>query len=168
MPSYILSFSYSKFKNKMAAKLVKMSQLYIMDWLTMNIKTSFRCIKTHLNNILKVPWISPCAFPARGQNPKWPPLQHFGVLKPTWTTYLKSPEFHLVRFPLEDKIQNGRHCKAMCYNIASKYRRDVFLVSTYRFLTLGKPIQSRDNIYYQYFTKLLEKNKRKTTHRRPV
>ena len=33
---------------------------------------------------------------------------------------LKSPEFHLVRLPLEDKIQNGRHCKAMCYNFASK------------------------------------------------
>ena len=30
----------------------------------------------------------------------------------------------------------------------------MFLVSTYRFLTPGKPIQSRDNIYYQYFTKL--------------
>ena len=27
-------------------------------------------------------------------------------------------------------------------------------MSTYRFLTPGKPIQSRDNIYYQYFTKL--------------
>ena len=33
----------------------------------------------------------------------------------------------------------------------------MFLVSTYRFLTPGKPIQSRDNIYYQYFTKLWEK-----------
>ena len=33
----------------------------------------------------------------------------------------------------------------------------MFLVSTYRFLTPGKPIQSRDNIYYQYFTKLLGK-----------
>ena len=30
----------------------------------------------------------------------------------------------------------------------------MFLVSTYRFLTPGKPIQSRDNIYYQYFKKL--------------
>ena len=30
----------------------------------------------------------------------------------------------------------------------------MFLVSTYRFLTPEKPIQSRDNIYYQYFTKL--------------
>ena len=27
-------------------------------------------------------------------------------------------------------------------------------MSTYRFLTSQKPIQSRDNIYYQYFTKL--------------
>ena len=42
-------------------------------------KTSFRCIKTHLSNILKIPWISPRAFTAR-----------------------------------------GRHCKAMCYNFASK------------------------------------------------
>ena len=32
----------------------------------------------------------------------------------------KSPEFHLVRLPLEDKIQNGRNCKAMYYNFASK------------------------------------------------
>ena len=79
---------------------------------------------------------------------------YFGVLKPTWATYLKSPEFHPVRLPLEDKIQNGRHCKAMCHNFASKLRRDVFLMSTYRFFTPGKPIQSRDNIYYQYFTKL--------------
>ena len=30
----------------------------------------------------------------------------------------------------------------------------MFLVSIYRFLTPGKPIQSRDNIYYQYFTKV--------------
>ena len=36
---------------------------------------------------------------------------------------------------------------------------DVFLVSTYRFLTHGKPIQSRDNIYYQYFTKLWGKKR---------
>ena len=79
---------------------------------------------------------------------------HFEVLKPTWETYLKSPEFHLVCLPLEDKIQNGCHCKAMYYNFASKLRRDVFLVSTYRFLTPGKPIQSRDNIDYQYFTLL--------------
>ena len=71
-------------KTKWPPKLVKMSQLYITAWLTMNIK------------------------------------HHFGVLKPTWATYLKSPEFHLVRLPLEDKIQNGRHCKAMCYNSASK------------------------------------------------
>ena len=42
----------------------------------------------------------------------------------------------------------------MYYNFASKYRRDVFLMYTYRFLTPGKPIQSRDNIYYQYFTQL--------------
>ena len=94
---------------------------------------------------------------------------YFGVLKPTWATYLKSPEFHPVRLPLEDEIQNGRHCKAMCHNFASKLRRDVFLMSTYRFLTPGKPIQSRDNIYYQYFT--WGKNKccaRKTTHRSPV
>ena len=42
----------------------------------------------------------------------------------------------------------------MYYNFASKYRRDVFLVSTYRFLTLGKSIKSHDNIYYKYFTKL--------------
>ena len=69
---------------------------------------------------------------------------NFGVLKPTWGTYLKSPEFHIVRMPLEDKIQNGRHCKAMYYNFG------VFLV----FLTPGKPIQSRENIYYHYFTKL--------------
>ena len=62
-------------KTKWPPKLVKMSQLYITAWLTMNIKTSFRCIKTHLSNILKVPWISPCAFAARRQNPKWPPLQ---------------------------------------------------------------------------------------------
>ena len=27
-------------------------------------------------------------------------------------------------------------------------------MSTYRFLTPENPIQSRDNIYYQYFTKL--------------
>ena len=27
-------------------------------------------------------------------------------------------------------------------------------MSTYRFLTPGKSIKSRDNIYYQYFTKL--------------
>ena len=40
--------------------------------------------------------------------------------KPTWATYLKSPEFHLVRLPLKDKIQNGRHCKAMYYNFAFK------------------------------------------------
>ena len=33
----------------------------------------------------------------------------------------------------------------------------MFLVSTYRFLTPGKPIQSHDNIYYQYFTELLRK-----------
>ena len=71
-------------KTKWPPKSVKMSQLYITAWLTMNI--------TH----------------------------HFGVLKPTWATYLKSPEFHLVRLPLEDKIQNGRYCKAMCYNFASK------------------------------------------------
>ena len=45
---------------------------------------------------------------------------NFGVLKPTWATYLKSPEFHLVRLPLRDKIQNGRHCKAMYYNFAFK------------------------------------------------
>ena len=62
-------------KTKWPPKLVKMSQLYITAWLTMNIKTSFRCNNTHLSNILKVPWISPCAFAARGQNPKWPPLQ---------------------------------------------------------------------------------------------
>ena len=42
----------------------------------------------------------------------------------------------------------------MYYNFAEKLRRDVFLVSTYRFLTPGKPIQSRDNIDYQYFTLL--------------
>ena len=42
----------------------------------------------------------------------------------------------------------------MYYDFASKLRRDVFLVSTYRFLTPGKSIQSRDNIDYQYFTKL--------------
>ena len=30
----------------------------------------------------------------------------------------------------------------------------MFLVSPYRFLTPRKPIQGRDNIYYQYFTKL--------------
>ena len=48
-------------KTKWPPKLVKMSQLYITAWLTMNIKTSFRCIKTHLSNIPKVPWISPCA-----------------------------------------------------------------------------------------------------------
>ena len=62
-------------KTKWPPKLVKMLQLYITAWLTMNIKTSFRCIKTHLSNILKVTWISPCAFVARGQNPEWPPLQ---------------------------------------------------------------------------------------------
>ena len=62
-------------KTKWPPKLVKMSQPYITGWLTMNIKTSFRCIKTHLSNILKVPWVSPCAFAARGQNPKWPPLR---------------------------------------------------------------------------------------------
>ena len=71
-------------KTKWPPTLVKMSQLYIKAWLTMNIKTSFRCIKTHLSNILKI------------------------------------PRFHLVRLPLEDKIQNGRHCKAMCHNFASK------------------------------------------------
>ena len=60
-------------KTKWPPKLAKMSQLHIKAWLTMNIKTSFRCIKIHLSNILKVPWISPCAFAARGQNPKWPP-----------------------------------------------------------------------------------------------
>ena len=42
----------------------------------------------------------------------------------------------------------------MYYNFAFKERRDLFLVSTYRFLTPKKLIQSRDNIYYQYFTKL--------------
>ena len=62
-------------KTKWPPNLVKMSQLYITAWLTMNTKTSFRCIKTHLSNILKVPWISPCVFAAREQNPKWPPLQ---------------------------------------------------------------------------------------------
>ena len=30
----------------------------------------------------------------------------------------------------------------------------MFFVSTYRFLTPRKPIQGRDNISYQYFTKL--------------
>ena len=45
---------------------------------------------------------------------------YFGVLKPTRATYLKSSKFHLVRLPLEDKIQNGRHFKAMCRNFASK------------------------------------------------
>ena len=30
---------------------------------------------------------------------------------------------------------------------------DLFLVSAYRFLTPRKPLQSRDSIYYQYFTK---------------
>ena len=71
-------------KTKWPPKLVKMSQLYMTAWLTMNIK------------------------------------HYFGVLKPTWATYLKSPKFHLVRLPLEDKIQNGRHFKAMCHNFASK------------------------------------------------
>ena len=68
-------FPIQNSKTKRPPKLVKMSQLYITAWLTMNIKTSFRCIKTHLSNILKVPWISTCAFAARGENPKWPPLQ---------------------------------------------------------------------------------------------
>ena len=42
-------------KTKWPPNLVKMSQLYITAWITMNIKTSVRCIKTHLSNILKVP-----------------------------------------------------------------------------------------------------------------
>ena len=45
---------------------------------------------------------------------------YFGVLKPTRETYLKSPKFHLVRLPIEDKIQNGRHFKTMCHNFTSK------------------------------------------------
>ena len=45
---------------------------------------------------------------------------YFGVLKPTRAAYLKSPKFHLVRLPLEDKIQNGRHFKAKCHNFAPK------------------------------------------------
>ena len=68
-------FPTQKSKTKWPPKLVKMSQLYITAWLTMNLKTPFRCIKTHLSNILEVPWISPGAFAARGQKPKWPPLQ---------------------------------------------------------------------------------------------
>ena len=42
-------------KTKWPPKLVKMSQLNITAWLTMNIKTPFRCIKTHLSNILEAP-----------------------------------------------------------------------------------------------------------------
>ena len=42
-------------KTKWPPKLVKMSQLYITAWLTMNIKTLFQCIKTHPSNILEVP-----------------------------------------------------------------------------------------------------------------
>ena len=113
-----------------------------------------------------------CVFLTQNSKTKWPPKlmkmsqhyikawltmnikHHFGVLKPTWATYLKSPGFHLVCLPLEDKIQNGCHCKAMYNNFAAKLRRDVFLVSTYRFLTPGKPIPSSDNIDYLYFTLL--------------
>ena len=62
-------------KTKWPPKLVKMFQLYITAWLTINIKTYFRCIKTHLSNM---------------------------------------------RLPLKDKIQNGRHCKAMHSNFAFK------------------------------------------------
>ena len=62
-------FPTQNLKTKWPPKLVKMSQLYITAWLTMNIKTSFRCNNTHLSNILKVPWISPGAFAARGKNP---------------------------------------------------------------------------------------------------
>ena len=32
-------------KTKWPPKFVKISQLYIMDWLTMNTKTSFQCLK---------------------------------------------------------------------------------------------------------------------------
>ena len=81
---YFVFFLLKIQKQNGRQKLVKMSQLYITAWLTMNIK------------------------------------HYFGVLKPTWATYLKSPKFHLMRSPLEDKIQNGRHFKAMCHNFASK------------------------------------------------
>ena len=61
-----------------------------------------------------------CVFPTQNSKTKWPPKlmkmsqhyinawptmnikHHFGVLKPTWATYLNSPEFHLVCLPLED------------------------------------------------------------------
>ena len=68
-------FPTRNLKTKWPPTLVKMSQIYITAWLTKNIKTSFWCIKTHMSNIIKVPWISPCAFTTREQNPKWPPLQ---------------------------------------------------------------------------------------------
>ena len=42
MPSYILSVSYFELKNKMAAEI---TENVITAWLTMNIKTSFRCLK---------------------------------------------------------------------------------------------------------------------------
>ena len=48
-------FPTQNLKTNWPPKLVKMSQLYITAWHTMNIKTSFRCIKTHLSNILKGP-----------------------------------------------------------------------------------------------------------------
>ena len=40
----------------------------------------------------------------------------------------------------------------------------MFLLSAYRFLTPWKPIQSRDNIYYQYYHSEAEGNQRDIEH----
>ena len=111
-------------KTKWPPKLVKMSQLYITAWLTMNIK------------------------------------HYFGVIKPTWATYLTSPKFHLVRLPLED---TSRQCAItllpnnveMCFwflHIGCSHPGNQFRAVITSIINMGK-------------------NKccaRKTTHRSPV